>query len=325
MGIAVLLLGIACIRIVATYPIFSQTFDESAHIAAGMEWLDRSTYTLEPLHPPLARIAAAIGPFLAGCRLRFDDPRNGGNDILYADGKYRQNLSLARLGELPFFMLAVCIVWAWSRRFFGEAVAVVSVLAFTMLPPILGHAGLATTDMAAAATCVAALYAFVRWLDQGNVTRSLILALAVALAVLSKFNSLLFLPTCALTLLAWRWWHGKDAANPAHVRRMRRVLAVGLTALAACLLTWAGYRFSTGSLAKNGAPLPHPAMDAHVGRSRQLFNLTYSAVVSIPLPAPQFFLGVIAAKGRSSIDEGGYALGRIHYGRCWYFFSWPWP
>ena len=100
---AVLTVCIACLRIINTYRVFSQTFDEPAHIAAGMEWLDRGTYTLEPLHPPLARIAAAIGPFLAGRRLRVDDIWKGGNDILYADGRYRRTLSLARVGELPFF------------------------------------------------------------------------------------------------------------------------------------------------------------------------------------------------------------------------------
>ena len=107
-----LIVGFACIRIAATYHVFSQTVDEPAHIAAGMEWLDRGTYIFEPLlHPPLARIAAAIGPFLAGRRLLVADMWDGGNDILYGDGNYRQNLSFARLGELPFFVLAAFVVW----------------------------------------------------------------------------------------------------------------------------------------------------------------------------------------------------------------------
>src|SRR3954447_9589869 len=58
----------ASLRIVATYTVFSQTMDEPAHIAAGIEWLDKKTYTWESQHPPLARIAAALGPFLLGSR-----------------------------------------------------------------------------------------------------------------------------------------------------------------------------------------------------------------------------------------------------------------
>jgi hypothetical protein len=35
----------ATARIAATYNIFSYVFDEPAHLACGMEWLERHTYT----------------------------------------------------------------------------------------------------------------------------------------------------------------------------------------------------------------------------------------------------------------------------------------
>ena len=61
---------IATLLIVATYPVFSQTYDEGQHIAAGMEWLDRGTYSYETLTPPLARVAMALGPYLPGHAVR---------------------------------------------------------------------------------------------------------------------------------------------------------------------------------------------------------------------------------------------------------------
>jgi len=63
------LLVIAVVRIVSTYFVFPQAYDEPAHVVCGMEWLDNGTFTLEPLHPPLPRVAAALGPYLAGIRL----------------------------------------------------------------------------------------------------------------------------------------------------------------------------------------------------------------------------------------------------------------
>ena len=102
---ACLAVGVA--RIVATYHVFNQTWDEPAHVAAGMEWLDRGRYPYEPLHPPLARIMEALGPRLAG--IRSAGQANvwlEGNAILYAGGRYDRNLALARLGVLPFFLLA---------------------------------------------------------------------------------------------------------------------------------------------------------------------------------------------------------------------------
>src|ERR1700722_9526606 len=62
------LILIATVRIVATSPVFSYTSDEPAHIASGVEWLANGKYTWEPQHPPLARVAAALGPYLIGAR-----------------------------------------------------------------------------------------------------------------------------------------------------------------------------------------------------------------------------------------------------------------
>ena len=122
MGLALFLLaGIGCARIVSTYHVFNQTTDEPAHLATGMEWLERGTYTLEPLHPPLARVAVAIGPYLSGLRLTgHDNLWMEGNQLLLAQGRYLHNLSLARLGVLPFFLLATFLVWYWTRWRYGD-------------------------------------------------------------------------------------------------------------------------------------------------------------------------------------------------------------
>lgn len=46
-SIAAALIAIACIRIAATYTVFSHTVDEPVHIAAGMEWLNKGVYRYE--------------------------------------------------------------------------------------------------------------------------------------------------------------------------------------------------------------------------------------------------------------------------------------
>ncbi len=60
-ALAALLAFAAALRIVAAYPRLSQTYDEPAHIACGMEWLAQGTYHLERQHPPMARLG--ILPF----------------------------------------------------------------------------------------------------------------------------------------------------------------------------------------------------------------------------------------------------------------------
>jgi len=65
---AVLFALIAAVRIVSTYSQTAQAFDEICHVAAAIELLDHHTYTLDPVHPPLSRIAIGLPLYLAGER-----------------------------------------------------------------------------------------------------------------------------------------------------------------------------------------------------------------------------------------------------------------
>ncbi|HJZ04914.1 MAG TPA: phospholipid carrier-dependent glycosyltransferase, partial [Patescibacteria group bacterium] len=148
-----LLIIIGLIRIFSTYSVFWQTWDEPPHITAGMEWLETGQYTREHMHPPLPRVMCALGPYLDGVRSTGLDYRTyEGNNLLQYNNAYERNLTLARLGVLPFFVIATLVVWIWARLYFGGLTALLSVILFTTLPPVLAHSGLATTDMACAAT-----------------------------------------------------------------------------------------------------------------------------------------------------------------------------
>ena len=123
----------ASLRMAATYTVYNHTSDEPAHIACGMEWLDQGRYTWEPQHPPLARVAVALGPYLSGIRSQ-NTPRSKflamsyeGAAILYAGHHYDRTLALARLGNLPFFWLACAAVFWWGVRYYSRAVAVAAV------------------------------------------------------------------------------------------------------------------------------------------------------------------------------------------------------
>ena len=125
-----------------------------------MQWLDQKRYDYGPFHPPLARIAMAIGPYLYGLRSQnLPDRWKEGNAILHSgkNKKYSTALTMARIGILPFFVLACACVWLWSRSIMGEWGAIAAVFLFTNVPSILAHAGIATTDFALMAGMVAAL------------------------------------------------------------------------------------------------------------------------------------------------------------------------
>jgi hypothetical protein len=302
---AALLVTLALARIVATYRVFNQTVDEPAHIACGMEWLDLGLYHYEHQHPPLARIAAALGPYLAEHRsFGLDNVYTEGNAILYSRDHYFRTLALARMGILPFFVIACALVWSWSRRLFGAGAALASTLLFTMLPPILAHSGLATTDMACATFVFASIYAFSRWLERPAWRQSLLLGASTALAALSKFSSLVFLPACMLAVLLLYWFIERPPLAGFLRGTLRRTVSLIFAAAVLFMVIWAGYRFSVGRvMAENRA---HETIDRFLPDAS--------------LPAYEFFDGIGAVEYHNASGHDSWLLGEYRTNGWWYFF-----
>src|SRR6202022_143203 len=167
-----------------------------------------------------------------------------GNDIFERDGRYRHNLASVRVGNLPFFVLAALVIGLWSRELFGNITAIVAVALFTSLPPVLAHAGLATTDMAVTAMITASLFAFSRWLDEPNWRNAIFLGTAIVCGLLSKFSFLVFFPVGALTLLIARL-RGTVSPPAMFYRRLGHMAGVGLFSI---LCVGAAYNFSRGTI-----------------------------------------------------------------------------
>ena len=318
-GAGIALIAIAVTRIVSTYPVFNQVYDEPFSVACGMEWLDRGTYTYDPKHPPLGRVATAIGLYLKGVRSTgVADDTDEGNALLGWGGQYWKNLVLARLGVLPFFVFACLIVWAWAAWAWGSWAGILALAVFSLLPPVLGHAGIAMTDIVLTATLPAALLSLGRWLESPTIRRSSILGASFGLAILSKLSALVFLPLCGLPLvLLWRRSRSGAGVTSGGVTARLRFQRVAVAAAVTVLVIWAGYRFSIRPVSKTNHPLA--PLDRVVGTKGFAHDLTYLAIRT-PLPAGDFFRGVaIMATHNYGHVQWNYFLGdRRAWG--WLFF-----
>jgi hypothetical protein len=227
------LIAVSCILL--TYKVTAQGFDEPCHVAAAIELLDRGTYTLDPVHPPLTRIAIGIPLYLVGERFPnwpASDPHvrnynDVGNSVLYDDGHYLRNLSLARAAVLPFFVLAAGLVFFWTRREFGEFAGAMAALLFSTLPVNLAFSGLAYTDIATGCMQFAALFAF-------------------SLAFLAKFTTLLFLPAAAAVILLFKLAIQRRAEPTPNDVKTGWLTKLAVVLAAAVVVGWAGYGFSVG-------------------------------------------------------------------------------
>jgi len=317
----IVLFGLAVVRVVSTYTVFNSTYDEPVHIACGMEWLQWGSSTCELQHPPLARVAVALGPFLKGLRLKTRSNAPGqqpisfyqeGNAILYSEGHYWSNLTWARIGTLLFLVLLCAVTFVWARRWFSEAAGFWAVLLLACTSPILGHAGLATNDVACAAGAALALYQFLRWLEQPRTARCLWWGAATALAVLCKFSNIPFLVTCyaaGLVILIPQMRRGAFRL---------RLAQIGLAACVVFALGWATYRFTVippGTFYGH----QHPVIDSMLN-SRPLLRAVWNSFLTTPLPLAEPMMGVLDLFVHNAVGHDSYLLGQWSNSGWWYFF-----
>jgi dolichyl-phosphate-mannose-protein mannosyltransferase len=314
---ALFLTALAIFRVVSTYTVLNSTYDEPAHIACGMEWLQRGSTTCELQHPPLARIAVGLGPFLKGLRLAPGSNAPGprpvsfyeeGNAILYANGHYWSNLTWARIGTLPFLVLLCAVTFLWARRWFSAAAGFWAVLLLACTSPILGPAGLATNDAACAAGAALALYQFLRWLEQPQTARWLWWGFATGLAVLCKFSNIPFLVTCYAV--------GLMTMPREDIRR--RLAQTSLAACVVFMLAWATYRFTVIPPATFYGNT-HPVIDSILNR-RPLLHGVWNAVMSTPLPLSEVTMGGLDLFVHNAVGHDSYLLGQWSQAGWWYFF-----
>jgi hypothetical protein len=302
-------------RIASTWRLFAETYDEKSQIACGVEWLSAHRYTFENQHPPLGRIAAGLGPYLDGAHNHDKPTRVEEGQAIFADAPdYYRLLAEARAGNLIFFALACLAVWLLARECGGEAVAAMAVASFTLIPVVLGHAGVATTDFALVAGLPLAFWSWQVGLDRPDQKHAALAGAATALAVLSKFSSLVFLPAMLALLLALRWRRG---SLPKCTRKAIVNAAVVFT-VTLLLVCWAAYRFEV-------TPIRTPPgrqfllLDQYIGASGWAHELVYR-LLEVPFPLSKILKGIGEVYQHSVDGHDAYLFGQVSRHGWWYFF-----
>jgi Dolichyl-phosphate-mannose-protein mannosyltransferase len=324
-AISLLVVLISLGRIVASYSETGQAFDEPCHVSAAMEFLDKGTYTLDPIHPPLARIAIGLPLYAAGERypvLSPSDPASQnynivGNHILYDSGHFHRNLMLARMGVLPFFILGAAVVYFWVGRISGNVAAFIALFLYCTTPTILAFSSIAYTDIVAASTQLAAMFVFSLWLEAPDWPRTLWLGLAFGSAFLAKLTTVLFIPAAAICMAAVWLLARRTQPSP---RISSRILKLCAALALAAVVVWGGYRFSVRRLeAVTGiTPASMPSFQHFPGPLR---SAARSLILHDPLlPAPELLHGVAEAWVLNKTATQSYLFGQVKAGGWWYFY-----
>lgn len=292
------------------------SFDELQHITTGIELIENGTYELEALHPPFARLVAAIPLYLfKGVRLgdefysnycplsgdkdylkEYEGRLIGGQTIFCGSpeknlplSEHIERVKLARCSSLLFFFICGIGVYCWCIRFFSHNVALLSVLLYANLPIVLASCVIINTDMAGAAFLIWSLYFLLIWLREPTIGNSLILGICIGLTASSKFSDIIFFAPCfAIAALYLKSINNKLTIGLELSYWKRRLIILCVS----CIIIWVMYRLSVGEI--------------------------YGFKI---LPFPEFVLGLSELIARNNISFLGYIWGKpLFFSGVWYFF-----
>ena len=234
------------LQMVLALPKLSATQDEVVHLPAGYTYWATRDFRLNPEHPPLAKLIAALPLLALKPKLDLTWPEwkaaqqyTFGYGFLYTNDADR----LLFWGRIPMTLLATLgalIVFLWARDLFGKASGLFALGLVAFSPNLLAHGMLVTTDVPVAVFMTLALYLFWKQGQPPSLASSVAVGLATGAAMASKFSgAILALIIVAFSL--WRVFSARDWRRQGWVEA--RSLAV--SGISALLLIQAAYLFSS--------------------------------------------------------------------------------
>jgi hypothetical protein len=294
----------------------SPTIDEVVHLPAGISYWQRGTFRLYHHNPPLVKLVAAVPVLLSGAETeslyktaywRQEPPNKAGFAHLFAyvnAEDYFRLFTRARLLMPLFSIVGGLVVYAWSSRLYGGPGGLLSLTLWVFCPNVLAHARLVTTDMGATALGVLATFTFWLYLKRPTWWHAAVAGLALGLAQLAKFSSILLYllwPLLGLLHLAF------DRDRSGLGRRLAIGFAQGLLILATSIVVIdVGYAFEGVGIplgrfefVSRSLTRPAPPGNARLQGAETLINSALRYRVNrfrgtflgpLPVPLPEHYL-----------------------------------
>ncbi len=301
----------------------SLSWDEGDHIFSGYMALKYKDHGLNPEHPPLVKMMAAV-PLLS-MRLREPVLQNryfkaeaylSGRDMIFGND-FERIIFRARMGAAVFSVLLGLVVFVAARGMFGTGAGLLALALVVFEPNLLAHGAMVTTDIGAACCLLATIYAFYRYVKAPSFGRLALVGLAAGIFAITKHSAILLAPMMgllALTEIARRPAKG----GPGRARQaLRFVVAAVVVVLIAAALTWACYGFRYQARPE-GRQLNPPMNDALRGLA-PLEARGVAAVARWRLLPESWLYGLADVRAVANVWPS-YVFGKVYRHGVWFYF-----
>jgi tetratricopeptide (TPR) repeat protein len=185
----------------------SATWDEPIHLTAGYAALVERDFRIDPSHPPLQRMWAAL-PLLAMDAVRLDRTpvdRSApaawltgayafAHRFMYVDNDADRMLAAARAMVVLLAIALGLVLFRWAQEWLGVVPALAVLALFALEPNLLAHGSLVTTDLGLTAFVFGAVYFLWRTCHAPTRLNVLATAACAALASVTKFSAVVLAP-----------------------------------------------------------------------------------------------------------------------------------
>jgi hypothetical protein len=314
------LLLLMAVNLLAAISRKSITNDEVVHIPAGYYHLVAGEFQLNNEHPPLIKMWAVL-PLLF---IQPDEPPApqtetenfmertwGFHDRFWHANQARfQTVTFwPRVMMVPITLALGLLIFIFGRRLFGETAALIAVGFYVLEPTVLAHGRIVHTDVPAALVYLLFFWALYRYSETPDLKRALLLGLACAVALLTKFSMLVIVPVLGVYLLA-----RLIIRRRARKERTQVLVHSGLITVVILFLVNAAYYFHHPPLEESDVRWVEMKSPALLG-----FVTTFVRIVSKIIPTYYLF-GVYNIELHNHFGHAASLLGQYSDLGWWYYF-----
>lgn len=242
LAIAVALLVLFAARADHVARTASQTFDEGAHLVAGVSYWRTGDFRLNPEHPPLLKLLWAL-PVAARADVPFDpDPDAWAArdhwklaDAFLYDGPvpHSELLPAARRVNVVLGVGLVALTGWWAHRLWGPNAGLLACLLAASDPNLAAFAALLSMDLGLALFGTAAGYALWEYTATGSRRWFVLAGVALGLALAAKFSAIVTVGGLGVGAIGYVLAGGSFSLPTAFVR-------LGLIAVAVVVVCYGG-------------------------------------------------------------------------------------